>query len=158
MTFTIRKMSGKGIHLVARYLSIVKFGGRLEDTPEAFYTRWSNSTGEGRHALEQRFAGQIDLYEEKLRDEDGFLSRNDVQKIAEFVQKKIGTGMWIEGEIAADHHRDGNRVAKPKAAPVSSARDVSALVKQLKSATDPEVRRKLRRQLRKLGHRGGSRA
>ena len=159
MTFTLRRMSGKGIRMVARYLAVLKLGGFLEDTPEQFYNRYEDETGQARRECERLFTKCTDHFEERLRDEEGYLSSNAVQDVAAFVQKRLGEGMWIEGEVAADHLKDGTpqrKVANPGARQVSSG-DIAALVKQLKAETDPVARRKLRRQLRRMGHRGGTR-
>lgn len=159
MTFTLRKMSGKGIRMVARYLAVLKLGGELEDTPETFYERYEDQTKQSRRECELGFTKCTDHFEERLRDEEGFLSSNRVQDVAAFVQKRLGEGMWIEGEVAADHLKEGapqRRVADPGAVKVSSG-DIAALVKQLKAESDPVARRKLRRQLRRMGHRGGAR-
>lgn len=160
MTFTLRKMSGKGIRMVARYLGITSMGGMLEDTPEAFYERLIYQTGLGRPALERKFTERVDEFETKMRDEEGFLSRNDVQRVCAFVEKKLGPGMWVEGEVEADHRREGaapSRRGVASTPPRKVSSDVNALRERLKKATDPVERRKLRRQLRKLGHRGGAR-
>lgn len=158
MTFTLRKMSGKGIRMLARYLAVLKLGGELNDTPESFYESYISSTRQSRRECEAGFAKCTDHYEERLRDEDGYMSSEEVQRVAAFVGKKLGDGMWIEGEVAADHHRNGVDPS-PKRAVKSSVPvtgNVASLLKQLKAAVDPEAKRKLRRQLRKLGHRGGS--
>jgi hypothetical protein len=154
VTYTIRKMSGKGIRTLARYLAILKLGGGLEDTPETFYDRYSSSTGLSRRDCEVAFVNCTDMYEEKLREEDGFISSARAQEVAGAVAKKLGPGMWIEGDVEAEKPR--MRVEKPPTKRVVSSGNIADLVKQLKSSTDPEVKRKLRRQLRKLGHKGGA--
>lgn len=161
MTFTLKRMSGKGIRMIARYLAVLKLGGRIHDTPDSFYDGLMERRDLNRRPAEELFTKVVDEFEERLREEEGYLSDNHVQEVASHVQRVLGDGMWIAAEVAADHHRNGvdvpvrRQVKSPSGAKAKG--DVAALLKQLNSCTDPEMKRKIRRMLRKLGHRGGSR-
>jgi hypothetical protein len=81
---------------------------------------------------------------------------------------------WVAGELTHEKTLDmmsrwgiavpaqaAKRRAKPDedaSAPDSTPAGVSALVNQLKTALNPADKRRIRAQLRRLGHKGGSRA
>ncbi len=160
MTYTLSKLSGKAIRLVARYLAIIKMGGRLGDTPEQFYTKYTRETGESAVEAERKFGILTDAFEEKIRDEEGFLG--DHYDVVTFVKEKLGDGFSRDGEVVADHRKEGVPQSTPAPRKTSAANpaakvDVDKLLKELKSCKDPKKAKLIRRQLRRSGHRGGLR-
>jgi hypothetical protein len=159
MTFTLSKLSGKAIRLISRYLAMVQLGGKLGQSPDVFYEAYCVRTGESAVEAERKFGNLTDEFENRVRDEEGFLG--DHYDVVEYVRGRLGEGFLREGEAEADHRRPAALpVAEPKAAGAAmpaGKSDVARLLKQLKSCTDKSERQKLRRQLRRLGHRGGAR-
>lgn len=157
MTYTLAKMSGKAVRLAARLLAVVKLGGKLDDTPDKFYDRAMEESGLSRIELERKFGIATDKFEERIRDEEGFIGDN--LAVFDQVRKKLGEGFYLQSEVAHDHHINGDgdesRKAKKTRIPEADKGNVKKLLKRLRNTTDKTEARKLRRQLRRLGHRGG---
>ena len=172
MTYTLTKLSGKAIRMIARYLAVLDMGGNLEDVPESFFTKvMERNPKVTRVECERKFSLLTDQYEERLRDEEGFLG--DHYNVVEFVKKKLDAGFYREGEVQADHRAAGapDRKGKdkerrsastpPKAskavAPEAKG-EVGDLLRELAKCKDSGAARNIRRKLRRLGHRGGLRS
>ena len=159
MTYTISRLSGKAIRLMARYLAVQKMGGKLTDTPKEFHSRaLADRPGASRVEVERTFGILTDEFEERLRDEEGFIG--DCYEVAGFVREKLKDGFLRDGEVAADHR---SSPAAPVVRPVARVpghkgpKEVEKILKQLRGCSDPSEARMLRRTLRRMGHRGGLR-
>lgn len=170
MTYTIARMSGKAVRLAARLLAAVQLGGRLTDSPEKFYERAMEETGKSRIELERRHGILTDQFEEKIREEEGFIG--DHVDVFDTVKERLKDGFFLQSEVAHDHQLtpgSGQRSPKfdrgftPKKKAKKSGPSpgddgtIDKLLKKLRATDDPAEARKLRRNLRKLGHRGGKR-
>lgn len=164
MTFTLSTMSGKAIRLVSRYLAMIQMGGKLGDAPDAFYDGCIARTGRSAVEIEREFGMLTDAYENRVRDEEGFLG--DHYDVVEFVRGKLTDGFLREEEATSDHRRKGvattavpsTAPTKRRAPPGDNDHDrVKGLIKKLASCEDRREKQRIRRALRKLGHRGGGR-
>lgn len=156
--YIVSRLSPKAIRLIARYKALTNMGGKLTDTPDQFYERYTKSREVSTVEAEREFGIQTDAFEERIRDLDGFLGT--ITEIVDFVHTKLPDGFYLPQEVRADHLSTGappSGKSKPTARTPAGKADVAALVKQLAAEKDPVARRKLRRTLRKLGHRGGAR-
>lgn len=165
MTHTIARLSGKAIRLAARYLAMIQMGGSPKQSPDEFYNLYTDKHGCS-HVEAERIFGQLtDKYEERLRDEDGFLARQETYAVLDVVRAKLKDGFYREGEVAFDHRTEGappdpGRKSRPTAHVVPAkgvAPGTEKLLKQLAKCDNPAQARLIRRALRRLGHRGGLR-
>lgn len=156
--YVVSNLSPKAIRLIARYAAILKMGGRLTDTPDDFYARYTQAWGCSSIEAERVFGLQTDKIEEQVRDEDGFLGT--IPQVVDFVHQKLPEGFYLTQEVTGDHRINGGTVRlkapAPSSSPSSSKKEIEKLVKQLSATTDAAERRQLRRRLRRLGHRGGA--
>lgn len=172
MTYLLRRMSGKAIRLVARYLARRSMGGRMQDTPEVFFAVLTKISGMSQVQLERIYDQRTDGFEEALREDDAAMARDDVREVCAFVHAQLGEGFYLAGEVAADH-RIAAAPSPPPAAPPPGVAErrgrgrtaaacgpserIRKLLRELGEAPDPGTARRIRRTLRRLGHRGGLR-
>lgn len=164
MTHTLQKLSGKAIRLTARYLAMAEMGGSPKQSPDEFYNYYTDKHRCSHVEAERIFGKLTDTYEERLRDEEGFLASHGVYAVLDVVRGKLKDGFFREGEVATDHHHQGappdpGRKGRPTPPPppAGAPPDIQKLLKQLAKCDDPGQARLLRRALRKLGHKGGLR-
>ena len=149
---TLRRLSSKALRAAGRFLAIQQLGGSIVDTPGEFFAGLE-ARGVGRKEGEDQLLRTTDELVARMTNDPGFFGSKNVLNILEWVKKKLGRS-FERGYKDRGAHLPRRKLDLH---PAQRKREIGALLKWLRKEKDQEVKKKIRRKLRRLGHEGGLR-